>query len=177
MPNDPRDPRNTGALQGPQEYEPRVGLKKQTTGQKSMFEGKVKPPTQQDFQKKVEESQEKMAGYKKRAAELFVQFNKTVMDKTLPQNRNVFNMESEKEMLQNMIQLAIEINNDPNEQEGMGSLTWITCLFKTTLAQRDRINELEYAVTMMQKKLDSSALADYINKEITKALDKKKTGE
>ena len=177
MPPDPKDPKYPGTLQGPQEYEPRVGLKKQTTGQKSMFDGKAKPPTQQEFQRKVEAAQEKMSGYKKRAAELFVQFNKAVVDKTLPQNRNVFNLESEKEMLQNMIQLAIEINNDPNEQEGMGSLTWITCLFKTTMAQRDRINELEYAVSMMQKKLDSTALADYINKEITKALDKKKTSE
>lgn len=174
---DPKDPRNPGSLVGPQEYEPRVGLKKQTTGQKSMFDGKAKPPSQQDFQKKVEEVQDRMSGYKKRAAELFVQFNKTILDKTLPQNRNVFNVESEKEMLQNMIQLAIEINNDPNEQEGMGSLTWITCLFKTTLAQRDRINELEYAMNVLQKKLESSALADYINKEITKALDKKKASE
>lgn len=174
---DPKDPKNSGSLQGPQEYEPRLGLKKQNTGQKSMFDGKPKPPTQQEFQKKVEDSQEKMAGYKKRAAELFVQFTKTVTDKTLPQNRNVFNVESEKEMLQNMIQLAIEINNDPNEQEGMGSLTWITCLFKTTLAQRDRINELEYMMNLFQKKLDSTALADYINKEIIKALDKKKASE
>jgi len=180
MPSDPRDPRETrkpAPFSSPEDYEPRVGLKKQTTGQKSMFEGKPKPPTQQEFQRKVEDAQEKLAGYKKRAADLFVQFNKTILDKTLPQNRNVFNIESEKEMLQNMIQLAIEINNDPNEQEGMGSLTWITCLFKTTLAQRDRINELEYAMNVFQKKLDSSALADYINKEIIKALDKKKDSE
>lgn len=168
MPFDEKDPKD---------FAPKIGLKKQTTGQKSMFEGKPKAPTQQEFQKQVEGAQEKIAGYKKRAADLFVQFNKSILDKTLPQNRNVFNIESEKEMLQNMIQLAIEINNDPNEQEGMGSLTWITCLFKTTLAQRDRINELEYLLSSLQKKLDSGVLSDYINKEITKALDKKKASE
>lgn len=118
-----------------------------------------------------------MSGYKKRAADLFVQFSRAMSDKTLSQNRNVFNNESEKELLQNMIQLAIDVNNDPNEQEGMGSLTWITLLFKTCLSQRDRMNELEYALGSLQKKLDSSVITDYINKEISKALDKKKDSE
>jgi hypothetical protein len=157
----------------PKDYAPKVGLKK--IGQKSMFEGKPKAPSPQEFQQKVQAVEEKKSSYKSRAADLFIRFNKAIMDKTLPQNRNIFLAESEKEMLQNMIQLAIEINNDPNEQEGMGSLTVITCLFKTSLAQRDRINELEYATGVLQKKLDSQSLTDYINKEITKALDKKKT--
>lgn len=157
----------------PKEFAPKIGLKKQVTGQKSMFENKTKPPTPQEFQKKVEAEQEKMSGYKLRAAELFIAFNKAITDKTLPQNRNIISRESEKELLQNMIQLAIEINNDTNEQEGMGSLTMITCLLKTSLSQRDRINELEYAVSQMQKKMESSALADYINKEISSVLSKR----
>ncbi len=160
----------------PKEYVPKVGMK-QVQGQKSMFDGKPKKPTQQEFQQQVQQTQEKMSGYKKRAADLFVQFSRAMSDKTLAQNRNVFNNESEKELLQNMIQLAIDVNNDPNEQEGMGSLTWITLLFKTCLSQRDRMNEMEYALGLLQKKLDSSALTDYINKEIAKALDKKKDGE
>ena len=162
MPFDDRDP-----------PDPKTGLKK-INGQKSMFDGKPKPPTQQEFQQKVQDVQDRQSGYKKRAAELFIQFNKTVADKKLARNRNVFDEETEKEMLQNMVQLAIEINNDPNEKEGMGSLTWITCLFKTCLSQRDKINELSYEVDTLKKKLDSGALADYINKEIAKALDKQK---
>ena len=153
--------------------DPKTGLQK-INGPKSMFDGKPHPPSQQDFQKKVEEVQERQSGYKKRAADLFMQFNKTVSDRTLARNRNMFNMETEKEMLQNMLQLAIEINNDPNEKEGMGSLTWITCLFKTCLAQRDTINELSYEIDVLKKKLDSGVLTDYINKEISKALDKQK---
>lgn len=160
-------------LQSPDEYTPKGGVKSQ--GQ-SMFDHKRKP-TPQEFEHRVQQSQEKLSGYKKRAAELFVQFQKTVSDKTLPQNRNIFNAEAEKEMLQNMLQLAGEINNDPNEQEGMGSLTWITLLLKTCLAQRDRMNELEYALSMLQKKYESNAMTDYINKEIAKALDKKKGSE
>jgi hypothetical protein len=54
-----------------------------------------------------------------------------------------------------MIKLAVEINTDPNEQEGMGSLMWIVLLLKTCVSQRDRINKLEYSVSQLEKKLES----------------------
>ena len=168
------DKNNPPPLQGPDEYTPKGGVKSQ--GQ-SMFDNRPKRPTQQEFQQKVQQSQETLTGYNKRAADLFVQFQRSMSDKTLPQNRNVFLAETEKEMLQNMLQLATEINGNPDEQEGMGSLTWIILLFKTCLAQRDRMNEMEFALVTLQKKLDSSSLTEFINKEIAKTLDKKKGSE
>lgn len=155
------------------EIKPKTGLKP-IVGQKSMFADQPKKPTQAEFQQKVQESQERQVGYKKQAAELFIQFNKAMADKTLPQNQNVFFHETEKEMLQKMIQLAMDINSDPNEEEGMGSLTWITLLFKTCLAQRDRINQMDFALTFLQK---NAATTDYVKQEISKALDKKKDSE
>lgn len=164
------------SMQGPDEYTPK-GAVKQQPGQKSMFDGKPRRPTQQEFQQKVQQTQEKLVGYNKRAAELYIQFQRAMSDKTLPQNRNVFSIDTEREMLQNLLQLAAEINEDPNEQESGGSLTLVILLLKTALLQRDRINELEYAVVSLQKKIDSPALTEYINKEISKALDKKKVSE
>jgi len=161
-------------LQSPDEYTPKGAVKSQ--GQ-SMFDNKRRKPTQQEFQQQVHQAQEVQSGYKKRAAELFVQFQRAIMDKTLPQNRNVFNVESEKELLQNMIQLAVEINNDPNERESEGCLTWIVLLLKTCFAQRDKLNELEFSMASLQKKFEPVALSEFINKEINKALDKKKGSE
>lgn len=142
-----------------------------------MFDGNRKKPSPKDFQQQVQQVQDTQSGYKKRAAELFVQFQKAMSDKTLPQNRNVFNAESEKELLQNMIILAAEINSDPNERESEGSLTWIVLLLKTCFTQRDKVNELEFNLATLNKKLDPVAMADFINKEIIKALDKKKGSE
>jgi hypothetical protein len=69
------------------------------------------------------------------------------------------------------MQLAMDINNDPNEEnEGMGGLTLITCLFKTCLAQRDRLNELEYSFHSLTKKLDANVLSDFIAKEVAKVV-------
>lgn len=173
MPSEKDEPRS---LQGPDEYTPKVGVKQQP-GQKSMFDGRPKRQTPQEFQQKVQQTQEKLVGYNKRAAELYIQFQRAMADKTLAQNRNVFAADTEREMLQNLLQLAAEINEDPNEQESGGSLTLVILLLKTVLFQRDRINELEYALVTLQKKIDSPALTETINKEISKALDKKNGSE
>jgi hypothetical protein len=154
----------------------RVGLKK-VSSQQSMFDNMPKKPTQEDFDKKVNQVQERSSSYKMRAAELASQFNQAVSDKTLKQNKNVFAREMERELLTKMVQLAIDVNNDPHEQEGMGSLSWITLLFKTCFAQRDRINQLEFVVTQFEKKLDPTILSGLISKEIQAALDKKKVSE
>jgi len=154
------------------DFVPKVGLKQQA-GQASMFDNKPKQPTQQEFEQQVQVSQERLSGYKKRAAELFLAYDKALNDKTLPQNRNTFIIESEREIMTNMIQLAIEVNGDPTEEEGMGSLTWIACLLKTCLSQRDRINELEYSVSQFQKKMSPTILAEFIGKEIAKIMEKK----
>lgn len=150
---------------------------KQVSSQKSMFDDKPKRPTQQEFQQQVHSSQERSSSYKKRASDLAIQFAKTMSDKTLPQNKNIFVKESQRELLQNMVQLARDINNDPNELESDGSLIWIVVLFNTCLDQRDRINQLEYALSKNTERLESSALSDFISKEITRVLDAKKVSE
>lgn len=154
----------------------KVGLKN-VSSQKSIFDAVPKKPTQEDLDQKVKQVQERAIGYKMKAAELALQFNKAMVDKTLPQNKNMFQGEIERELMQKMIQLAIDINNDPVEDEGMGSMTWITMLLKTCFSQRDRINKLEYAVTQLDKRTDPTTVTTMISKEISKALDNKKPNE
>lgn len=142
----------------------RIGLKKPISPQ-SLSE-KNKKPSQEDFEKKVKEAQERNISYKQRASELALQFKKIMEDKTLVQNKSVFSSEIEREVLSKMVQLAIEINNDPNEQEGMGSLSWITLLFKTAISQRDKINNLDYTIFQLEKKVD-------LIEKLLQSLDKK----
>lgn len=149
MPFDEEDDNDTPSIKSK-----KVGLK-QVSSQKSIFESMPKKPSQEDLEKKVKQIQEKDSSYKTRAAELALQFKKTMDDKTLVQNKNIFAQELEKELLGKMIQLAVEINSDPFEQEGMGSLSWITLLLKTCFNQRDKINKLEYNISEINKALDS----------------------
>jgi hypothetical protein len=147
------------------EQSQKSGLKK-ISSQASIFDDLPKRQSKEDFDKKVRQVQEKDSGYKVKAAELADKFRKTMNDKTLSANKNVFAKEMEKELLTDMVQLAIDINNDSKELEGMGSLSWITLLLKTCFSQRDKINSLEYLIFSLDKKVDSF-----------QALDKKKNSE
>lgn len=126
---------------------------KQLSSQKSMFENKKNnaAPTPQQFEERVQQITKKNNEYKSRAGELAIQYKKIVLDKTLPQNKNVFAEEVEREILTKMINLAIEINNDEDEQEGMGSLGWITLLMKHQFTVRDKINDLEYQCVLLKR--------------------------
>lgn len=139
----------------------KVGLKN-VSSQKSIFDSMPKKPSQADLDRQVKDIQQKVSHHKAKAADLATQFNKSMNDHTLPQNKNMFQKEMEKDLLSQMVQLAIDINNDPHEQEGMGSLSWIVLLLKTCFSQRDKINQLEYQQSQQAAK----------NEEIMKLLDK-----
>lgn len=147
------------------------GLKK-LSSQKSMFENVPKKPTQEEADKKAHAVHNRGSSYKIRAAELALQFNKAMSDKTLKIHKTIFSSEIEQELLTNMIGLAIEINADPMEQENMGSLSWITLLLRTCFAQRDKINYLEYAMSQIDKKIESA-----VSSGISRTLDKPKPSE
>lgn len=149
-------------------------LPKHASTQKSMFEGVSKKSQQEALNKKAQEINERGASYKTRMAELVMQFNKMMADKTLKENKNIFSQEMERESLSKLIQLASEINADVVEQEGMGSLSLITVLLKMCLAQRDRSNNLEYNISLLQKKMEPAAMSHAISQEVKRLLDKQK---
>ena len=173
MSNPPVPPKPQGQKfdETPRDFTPRLSLKEQGTRTKSMFEGVPKPPTPQEAQQQAQQVVEKSSGYKKRAAELFTQFLKMMGDKTLAQNKNIFNDETDRELQKKLIQLAQDINQDPNEPDDLGTYTLFACFMKALLATRDRINELEYQVFNLQKRFDNEVPA-LIKKEVSSALDK-----
>lgn len=144
----------------------KLGLKN-ISSQKSIFDTIPKKPTKDDLDKKVSSIQKNNSSYKVKAADLAMQFNKAINDKTLKENKSIFVKEMEKELLTNMAQLAIDVNNDQYEQEGMGSLSWIILLLKNSLSQRDKINQLEFLISQLEKKIN------LISKEIKAPIDSK----
>ena len=130
----------------------KIGLKKVST-QQSVLDSVPTKPTQEQFTQQVQRIQERDSSYKARAAQLVTEFNKAMSDKTLSQNKNMFQKEIEIELLRSMIRLAQEINENEKEREGEGSLSWITILLKHCFTQRDRINNLEFQLNEINKKL------------------------
>jgi hypothetical protein len=87
----------------------------------------------------------------KRAAELVSQFISIVKDKTITDNKTVIAKDVEREICSKLINLCLEINMDESELDGMGNTALINLLLKTTLLQRDIINDLDYKVFKLEK--------------------------
>lgn len=142
---------------------PKVGVKSQG---KSMFDSLPKKPSFEQFEQEAQDANKKLEGYGERARELASQFKKVMEDKTLPQNKNLFVVEIEKELISKMINLAIEINSDENEAEGMGSVGWIALTLRYLLVQKDRMNQLEYSVLNLENKVKEQT--DILNSILSK---------
>lgn len=150
----------------------KIAIKK-VSSQKSIFDSHPKKPSKEDLEKRVQDYQDKDFTIKTQAAELTAQFKKMMADKTLKKNKSIFAAELEQELLSKMIDLGIKINDDPDQKhESMGSMSWIILLFRTCLYQRDRINELEFTLSQIDKKINAT-----ISKEISARLDNKKVDE
>ena len=129
----------------------KIGLKN-VSSQKSIFDNLPKKPTQNDLNQNVNRIQEKASSAKRKAADLAVKFHNLMADKTLNQNKNLFQKELEVELLKDMLNFATEVNDDPNEIEGIGSISLIALILKNCISQRDKINNLEYAIFELEKK-------------------------
>jgi|SRR5690606_27266239 len=75
-------------------------------------------------------------------------------DKTLPHNRGSIGDDVEREIRQKIIQLALDLNNDENEEDnGKGSVILLSAVTKVLLIYRDRINVLEYELEQLKREL------------------------
>ena len=129
------------------------GLK--LSNKKSIFNQLPKKSTPAEFQQQVKQSQEKIMGYELEASQLAAMFQKLLEDKTLSENKNQLSLESERELISKIIDIAVKLNNDTNEQEGMGSVGISILLFRAVLMYKDRLNKLEFNFAQQEKQIKS----------------------
>jgi hypothetical protein len=127
---------------------------KQSVGPKSMFDGLPKKPRQDDLDNQVKDIRNKSNAYKAKSADLGIKIMQLMKDQTLNINKNQIMSQVEMETIKNLIDLALEINNDDQEDSGIGSISCIVLLFKTCLLQRDKINNIEHKLSLLEKKID-----------------------
>lgn len=92
------------------------------------------------------------ADYRKQVAlELTTKLYALFDSKTLEDNKSPVDKQNELTVLSEFKDFAHIINTDPNEQEGVGNLVFITTLCRILLKQRNRLNNLEYEINQMKK--------------------------
>jgi hypothetical protein len=90
-----------------------------------------------------------------RTVEAVKRFLKITEDKTLARNRGVIANDVEREIRQELMELAIDLNNDENEPDnGKGSVVTLTVVLKVLLNYRDRLNDLEYENVQLRRELN-----------------------
>jgi hypothetical protein len=122
---------------------------------KSLFA--KEPPIQNDFEGLSEDVAEKIKARRQRAVELSAKFWELIKDQYLPDNKGPIRKSTETELLQNLINYAVEVNLDEHEQEGMGSMAMITLLLKTCLYLKDQNNLLKYKLDQLTEKVDKKS--------------------
>jgi hypothetical protein len=107
--------------------------------------------TQVEFEQRAKEFMSDKQERNKTVLSLAQEFMTLIRDRTLPQNKSVMAKDIEQQTVVKLANAALIINQDDSEAEGMGSIAMINLLFKVVLAQRDKLNELEYELAQLKK--------------------------
>jgi hypothetical protein len=110
----------------------------------------------EEYKARFEDNAEKTVKYHEqqggRAVQIISRYMKMTEDKTLAQNRGSIANDVEREIRQDLIQLALDLNNDEFEEDnGKGSVVVLSALTKVLLQYRDRINQLEFEIQQMKR--------------------------
>lgn len=128
---------------------------------KSRFAKKIdeNKPTQEQFEGEVSEYQKEQAIMQQKITGLAKQFIDFIKDKTLNENKGPILLDMEKTVPKQLSEVSLKIDNDETTQEiCLGSNGLILLLLKTSLIQRDIINELSFRVSKLEKLVESSQI-------------------
>jgi hypothetical protein len=74
-------------------------------------------------------------------------------NKKLQQNKSEEEKQAENQVLLDYLEFAKLINNDQNQEEGMGSVVFSLAIVKCALLQRDQINEQGKMIDILERKV------------------------
>jgi len=111
------------------------------------------PPKLEDFRTKVNEILSHEEEQKKVAFELTKKFLGLFKDKTLDEQKNPKDRDAEKNIIRDLVDFARIINSDSNQEEDLGTISFLITLARALISERDRANEIEYALVQTKKEL------------------------
>lgn len=113
------------------------------------------------FEGEVSEYQQAQKDILNKITELAIQFNGFIKDKTLKENKGPILLALEQTVPKELSEISLHIDNDETtDQICLGSNGLILLLLKSSLIQRDIINELSYKVSKLETKLSSQDKTD-----------------
>lgn len=108
-----------------------------------------------DFDQDVNNHIKEQHENKFKAMELTKRYWASIRDRTLKENKGPVEDQLEKETVEKFSKLSLELNGNHNLPEGIGSVGMCVLLMQICLYQRDIINNLQYKVAVLEKKMSS----------------------
>lgn len=119
---------------------------------KSMFSNdKDRRPSSSDFEKSVSNYKHNDLDLKNKVGELSIKFKSFITDKTLKEQRSSIKKDLESSTVRELSEIALRLNGDQNQPEGIGSVGIGALLMQIILLQRDQINDLSYQIMELKK--------------------------
>lgn len=103
------------------------------------------------FEEQAKKAYSTSEEFKQRSLDLTSKFKLMIEDKILPDLKSPLTKGIESETMSKLLAFAIDLNEDVNEREGMGSSVLAFLALKMLLVQRDTINILQYKVDKLER--------------------------
>lgn len=141
---------NYNAFVDHDERTPKQSLK--IDNSKSKF-AKQPKPSHADFEKSVQTKISADNEIKAKIVDSTKKYWASIKDQKLTENKDSIEAAAEKDVVQTLSSLALDLNNDESKPEGIGSVGLNQLLLQVCLHQRDQINSLAYRVQQLEKLL------------------------
>ncbi len=132
-----------------QESSKKSGLK--LNNKNSAVSALPKKPNPELFEKQAKEAFDRGEEYKQKAFDLAIKYKKSLESTVLVENKDPRSKQEEIEIINGLANLAMEMNNDDSQDEGVGSVGVITLILKLMLFQRDVLNKNSYDIDKLSK--------------------------
>jgi hypothetical protein len=151
----PTQPRRMGFQDVDKEVTATRGVKiKSKASEQAEEEKRAREEYLRSFDERAEQTVKHHNEQGGRAMEAITRFLKMSEDKTLAQNRGTIANDVEREVRQELLQLALDMNNDETEDDnGKGSVVVLSVVTKILMLYRDRMNEMEYEMHQLKREL------------------------
>lgn len=105
------------------------------------------------FDKEMKEAAESSKILSSKIAKAADNYLSIISRKVITENKSQAQIEEEREVINNLVELVMQANMDPTQPIGTGSVGVISLMLKLLLLQRDKINDLSYNCFKMKELL------------------------
>ena len=122
-----------------------------------------KGPSEEEFKKEVREYKQRDMDVKLRIADLTNKYKGILMDRTVDDNKSPIQKDLEASVVSELVQVGLQLDNDQDQPEGVGSIGLCNLLLQVNLLQRNTINKISYDVAVLtQMVTDLTKLVDTV---------------